>query len=217
MKKEFDRTKGIGGSDATRLYEGDWYQLYSEKIGETPPADLSDVLPVQMGVHTEPFNISWYEKQTGNKVTNQQEYLVHPKHDYIYAHIDGIVQSNYKEVKNGFEGTKEGLLECKHTNAFSNPQKCLDKYVAQIQHYLMVSGLNKAYMSIFFGNMKYEIVEVEANKKFQLKLLAAEVLFWYFVKNKKAPPDNVSWDTFKQVGEDLNGKDKVLIPLLSRI
>tara|TARA_R100000234_G_scaffold20024_1_gene11259 strand:+ start:935 stop:1594 length:660 start_codon:yes stop_codon:yes gene_type:complete len=219
MKKEFDRTKGIGGSDATRLYEGDWYQLWSEKVGETPPVDLSDVLPVQMGVHTEPFNISWYQKQTGNVVTRQQEYLVHPKYDYIYAHIDGVVTTP-KEVFVGFNDTaliEDGLLECKHTNAFSNPQKCLDKYIAQIQHYLMVSGFNKAYMSIFFGNMKYEIVEVEANKKFQLKLLAAEVLFWYFVKNKKAPPDNVSWDTFKQVGEDLNGKDKVLIPLLSRI
>ena len=201
----FDRNKGIGGSDATRLYEGDWYQLYSEKIGETPPADLSDVLPVQMGIATENFNIEWYKKKTGHKVTKQQEYLVHPKYDYIYAHIDGVIED------------PKAILECKHTNAFSNPQKCLDKYIAQIQHYLMVSGLKKAYMSIFFGNMKYEIVEVEANEKFQLKLLAAEVLFWYFVKNKKAPPDNVSWDTFKAVGEDLNGKHKVLIPLLSRI
>ena len=49
---KFDRRTGIGGSDATRLYEGDWYQLWSEKVGETEPADLSDVLPVQMGVHT---------------------------------------------------------------------------------------------------------------------------------------------------------------------
>ena len=213
MKKDFDRTKGIGGSDATRLYEGDWYQLWSEKVGETPPADLSDVLPVQMGIATENFNIDWYKKKTGNEVTRQQEFLVHPKYDYIYAHIDGVVNS----IHNDLVLIEEGILECKHTNAFSNPQKCLDKYIAQIQHYLMVSGLKKAYMSIFFGNMKYEIVEVEANEKFQLKLLAAEVLFWYFVTNKKAPPDNVSWDTFKAVGEDLNGKHKVLIPLLSRI
>ena len=56
---KFDRRTGIGGSDATRLYEGDWYQLWSEKVGETEPAELSDVLPVQMGVHTEPFNIGW--------------------------------------------------------------------------------------------------------------------------------------------------------------
>ena len=206
---KFDRRTGIGGSDATRLYEGDWYQLWSEKVGETPPVDLSDVLPVQMGVHTEPFNISWYEKQTGNAVTRQQEFLTHPKYDYMYAHIDGVVEGDI-----GFE---HGILECKHTNAFSNPQKCLDKYIAQIQHYLMVSGFKKAYMSVFFGNMKYEIIEVEANEKFQTKLTAAEVLFWYYVKNKKTPPDTISWETFKAVGENLNGKHKVLVPLLSRI
>ena len=216
MNKNFDRTQGIGGSDATRLYEGDWYQLWSEKVGETEPADLSDVLPVQMGVHTEPFNISWYEKQTGKKVIRQQEFLTHPKYDYMYAHIDGVVSQLIQEKdKNIFP--QEAILECKHTNAFSNPQKCLDKYIAQIQHYMMVSGFNKAYMSVFFGNMKYDIIEVEANEMFQKKLIAAEVLFWYYVKNKKAPPDNVSWETFKVIGEQLDGKHKVLVPLLSRI
>ena len=213
---KFDRRTGIGGSDATRLYEGDWYQLWSEKVGETEPADLSDVLPVQMGVHTEPFNISWYEKQTGKKVIRQQEFLTHPKYNYMYAHIDGVVSQLIQEKdKNIFP--QEAILECKHTNAFSNPQKCLDKYIAQIQHYLMVSGFKKAYMSVFFGNMKYDIIEVEANEMFQKKLMAAEVLFWYYVKNKKAPPDNVSWETFKVIGEQLDGKHKVLVPLLSRI
>ena len=213
---KFDRRTGIGGSDATRLYEGDWYQLWSEKVGETEPADLSDVLPVQMGVHTEPFNISWYEKQTGKKVIRQQEFLTHPKYDYMYAHIDGVVSQLIQEKdKNIFP--QEAILECKHTNAFSNPQKCLDKYIAQIQHYLMVSGFNKAYMSVFFGNMKYDIIEVEANEMFQKKLIAAEVLFWYYVKNKKAPPDNGSWETFKVIGEQLDGKHKVLVPLFSRI
>ena len=34
MKKDFDRKQGIGGSDATRIYQGNWYDLYLEKIGE---------------------------------------------------------------------------------------------------------------------------------------------------------------------------------------
>ena len=95
QEAKFDRRTGIGGSDATRLYEGDWYQLWSEKVGETPPADLSDVLPVQMGVATENFNISWFIKQTGNKVIRQQDFLKHPKYDYMYAHIDGVVEGDY--------------------------------------------------------------------------------------------------------------------------
>ena len=30
MNKDFDRKTGIGGSDATRLYNGDWHDLYLE-------------------------------------------------------------------------------------------------------------------------------------------------------------------------------------------
>ena len=32
MKEDFDRKQGIGGSDATRIYNGNWYELYLEKI-----------------------------------------------------------------------------------------------------------------------------------------------------------------------------------------
>ena len=120
---KFDRSKGIGGSDATRLYEGDWYQLWSEKVGETLPADLSDVLPVQLGIHTEPFNILWFEKKTGRKPFASQQIFFHPKYDYIYAHVDGLISPNKKDPDDMKYGVS--ILECKHTNAFSNPQKCL--------------------------------------------------------------------------------------------
>ena len=215
MKQEvkFDRSQGIGGSDATRLYEGDWYQVWSEKVGETPAADLSDVLPVQMGKHTESFNIDWYEKQSDNLVSHRQGFYQMKKYPYIYAHIDGIVSAKEGEL----EGTRLGLLECKHTNAFSNPTKVTDKYMPQIQHYLMVTELDKAYLSVFFGNMKYEVIEIEKSIDFQSKLIAAEVLFWHYVKTKQAPPEMITWDTFKPIGQKLDGKNKELVPLLSRI
>ena len=207
---KFDRKQGIGGSDATRLYEGDWYQVWSEKVGETPAADLSDVLPVQMGKHTESFNIEWYKKLTKNYIANQQDFFQMKKYPYIYAHIDGIVYTENKVQR-------LGLLECKHTNAFSNPTKVTDKYMPQIQHYLMVTELDKAYLSVFFGNMKYEVIEIEKSIDFQRKLIAAEVLFWHYVKTKQAPPEMITWDTFKPIGQKLDGKNKELVPLLSRI
>ena len=75
MKENFDRKQGIGGSDATRLYNGDWYDLYLEKIGEKESDDLSRVLPVQMGVYTEDFNIRWFEQETGIKVVGEQVFI----------------------------------------------------------------------------------------------------------------------------------------------
>ena len=126
MNKEFDRKQGIGGSDATRLYEGDWYKLWQEKTDESLPQDLSHVLPVQLGIHTEPFNIFWFSKQTGLKVDGKQQTFFHEKYPFMYAHVDGLIL-----------GEDKAILECKHTNAFSNLKKVSDKYKAQLQHYLL--------------------------------------------------------------------------------
>ena len=199
---EFDRKQGIGGSDATRLYKGEWYDLWQEKIGETEPADLSDVLPVQMGIHTEDFNIRWFEKQTGLKVSGQQNTFFHEKYPFMYAHVDGLILDDDKAI-----------LECKHTNAFSNPKKVADNYKAQLQHYLMVTGYPKVYVSMFFGNMKYEVMEVTEDKEFQNQLENAEILFWHFVEKKKAPPDYISFENFNSK-EFSDGE--TIIPILPR-
>ena len=203
MKKDFDRKQGIGGSDATRIYQGNWYELYQEKVGEKESDDLSDVLPVQMGIHTEDFNIFWFEKQTGIKVLKKQVFITSKQYPFLYCNIDGVLKE------------KKALLECKHTNAFSNEAKTADKYKAQIQHYLMIYGANKMYLSIFFGNMKYGLVEVLPDKEFQEQLLAAEVLFWHMVKTKTPPPDFVDFNNFdQQLKEHNNGRQ--IIPILTR-
>lgn len=202
MNKEFDRKQGIGGSDATRLYEGDWYKLWQEKTDESLPQDLSDVLPVQLGVHTEPFNIFWFSKQTGLKVDGKQQTFFHEKYPFMYAHVDGLIL-----------GEDKAILECKHTNAFSNLKKVSDKYKAQLQHYLMVTGYPKVYVSVIFGNMKYEIMEVTEDSDFQEQLLNAEILFWHFVQKKKAPPEYIGFDNFNN--KEFSDGERI-IPILAR-
>lgn len=202
MNKEFDRKQGIGGSDATRLYEGDWYKLWQEKTDESLPQDLSHVLPVQLGIHTEPFNIFWFSKQTGLKVDGKQQTFFHEKYPFMYAHVDGLIL-----------GEDKAILECKHTNAFSNLKKVSDKYKAQLQHYLMVTGYPKVYVSVIFGNMKYEIIEVTEDSDFQEQLLNAEILFWHFVQKKKAPPEYIGFDNFNSK-EFSDGE--TIIPILAR-
>lgn len=204
---EFDRKQGLGGSDATRLYQGEWYELWQEKTGAIEPADLSDVLPVQMGIHTESFNIDWFTKQTGLKVDCKQQTFFHEKYPFMYAHVDGLI---LKIEENNYD---EAILECKHTNAFSNPKKVADKYKAQLQHYLMVTGYPKVYVSIFFGNMKYEVMEVTEDKDFQDQLENAEILFWHFVQKKKAPPEYIGFENFNSK-EFTNGE--TIIPILPR-
>ena len=208
---EFDRNQGLGGSDATRLYQGEWYELWQEKTGAIEPADLSDVLPVQMGIHTESFNIDWFTKQTGLEVHGKQETFFHPKYKFMYAHVDGLIMPNNKNPEDLKMAVS--ILECQHTNAFSNPKKIADKYKAQIQHYLMCASAKRCYVSVFFGNMKYEVMEITEDKDFQDQLENAEILFWHFVQKKKAPPEYIGFENFNSK-EFTNGE--TIIPILPR-
>jgi predicted phage-related endonuclease len=194
-----DRTKSIGGSDATRIFDGDWYQLWSEKVGETKPADLSEVLPVQMGITTESLNIQWFERLFKTKIKDKQLHLIHPKYNFITANLDG-------RLKDG------AIFDAKHTNAFSTSAKVAVKYNAQMQHYMMVANSNKSILSVFFGNLKHEVIEIPRDDDFIERLLNAEVLFWHMVTNKIAPPDYISFENF-----DAERNKHETIPVISRI
>src|SRR5256714_13558590 len=65
----------IGGSDAWVIMGADeaaLLRLWREKRGEVEPEDLSDNLIVQLGTVTEHLNRQWYERNTGQVVTEVQ-------------------------------------------------------------------------------------------------------------------------------------------------
>lgn len=88
------RRLGIGGSDATIIMSGDEekiLRLWREKRGEVEPEDLSRVLPVQMGVFTEPFNALWFEQETGKRVTSRGDTRVSADHPWMRCNLDGEI------------------------------------------------------------------------------------------------------------------------------
>ena len=185
-----DRPTGIGGTDANKLVHGEWLDLYDEKTGRAEPVNLDDVLPVQMGITTEQFNREWFTKQTDMKINIQMSPIWY--NDYIYGSLDGIVHNNY------------AVFEAKHTHAFNTSAKkkveFVDKYYPQLQHYMLVSKLPKAYLSIFFGNMHYEYVEVLEDRKFQSMLLKAYKYFWDAVQKRK--PVATTWKEFHGIEDE---------------
>jgi len=184
-KKKFVRPTGIGGTDAARLVEGNWKDLWLEKIGETERKDLSDILPVQMGIYTEEFNRKWYQQQTNTRVITKQEVFTHPEYDYIYGSLDGICNGK--------------VWEGKHTNTFTKDETLTSRYYPQLQHYMMVTGFRKAILSVLHGNAKHSIFEIEADKEYQSSLQTACHIFWFMVQNKIEPPDYVDFDTMKGI------------------
>ena len=91
-----DRRFFIGGSDARVIMGGDeaaLLRLWKEKRCEVEIGDLSGDLLVQLGTVTEQLNRHWYEKNTGQVVTEVQRQLFHPVHRWMAATLDGRVEA----------------------------------------------------------------------------------------------------------------------------
>ena len=187
QKNVLDRRSGIGGSDATKIVAGEWKQLYQLKKGLIDDEDLSFVLPVQMGIYTEDFNRDWFTAHTDLPVKEVDSTLKHKKHDFMLANLDGyVLNENLKPM---------GVFEAKHVHAFTKDDTILEKYYAQIQHYMIVSNLPQAWLSILFGNNKWKSFHVQADKKFQKKLIQAEEMFWQHIINDEEPADHVEFSS----------------------
>jgi putative phage-type endonuclease len=172
-----NRQTGIGGSDAGKIMAGDaetLLNLWREKRGEVEGDDLSDVLPVQMGSWTEPFNRYWFSKQTEKPVTEDMRECRHTN-DISRCELDGwIVGEN-------------AIFEAKHTNAFAKSDEVQTKYYWQVQHQMACSDTERCYLSAFFGNMKWEHYVIERNQEDIDRLIEAEEAFWAHVQDGTPP------------------------------
>src|ERR1019366_6050743 len=90
-----DRRAFIGGSD-TRIIMGDdeaaLLRLWRGEGGGIEPEDLVGNLIVQLGVVTEHLNRHWYERNTGQVVTELQRRVFHPVKRWMAATLDGVVE-----------------------------------------------------------------------------------------------------------------------------
>jgi len=170
------RRQGIGGSEAGRIMTGDWHDLWLEKTGRKEPDDLTWVLPVQIGSITEDLNRRWFEHHTGIDVsTFGCDHLVHPDLAFMRANLDGFCHG--------------GIFEAKHVSAFVKPEDIVSRAYAQCQHNMLVAGLPVAYLSVFFGTLKWDWFTIEADPEYQAELMARETEFWAHVEQDLEPSD----------------------------
>jgi predicted phage-related endonuclease len=172
------RAEGIGGSDANVILsrEGDRIRdLWREKRGEASPPDLSDKLSVMLGCWTEAFNRQWYEQLSGEHVTETGKSFACARYDWRRCTIDGLIEAT------------GAIWEAKHTSAFAKPDEVLERYMPQLQHNMAVVGVDRAILSVIFGNHRFEIFEVAADWLYQVELLDAEQHFWDCVQTGREP------------------------------
>lgn len=175
-----ERRTRIGGSDAAKIVSGMWHELWMEKTGRAEPEDLTWVLPVQIGIVTEPLNLAFFERATGHRVFGRGEVYIHPERPYIGATLDGLT----------LIGGRPAIVQAKHVNPFAKLEEVEQRYYAQCAHEMLCTGASLAFLSVFIGTQKHEIVELKRDREYTSRLLELETEFWRYVENDEPPPQN---------------------------
>ena len=172
-----ERKGFIGGSDAKRILDGGWHQLWLEKMGMVEPEDLSHKFEVQLGAETERFHLDWLNKYHGFDIV--RAYIEsHKQHSWMKASLDGWCKTN------------DTFIEVKHSNGRANRDSMVDWYQPQIAHYCNVTGKDHGYLSYIAGNSAPDFFKMTPSKAYRDALLEAELAFWWYVENA-TPPDKL--------------------------
>ena len=168
------RTGFIGGSDCVKIMEGDWLNLWQVKTGRVQPDDLSNNLMVQLGSFTESFNLNWFEKQN-NCVLSHHQYEIETQIGSVPA--KGMVDAMWDGA----------IVEAKHTGAHNNMEGILERYMPQVQLYCHLTNADGAYLSVIFGNNRWESSYVRRNKEYFDSMWAVVSDFWGYVLRDQEP------------------------------
>src|SRR4029450_9910923 len=163
------RRSFIGGSDARIIMgrdEAALLRLWREKRGEAEPEDLSGNLIVQLGVVTERFNRHWFERNTGQSVTDVQRRIRHPVVRWLGATLDGRVAAT------------GAVFEAKFMLPWSfSEETAAEKEMPQLQHNMWVTNANASVLSVITGGGKWVEIAICADPLYQHLLLTAEKKF----------------------------------------
>ena len=190
------RKEALGGSDANIVMSGDekkLLRLWKEKRGEVEGEDLSDILAVQMGSFTEPFNVAWFEKQTGYWVTHcglairGKDSKAQP---FMACTLDGyVVEDLGRDPYGARDGRELGIFEAKHCGVRNTDAELFARYVPQLTHNCLVAGERRAWLSCFKGNGDWVMFEMELDERYAAALVERERQFWEHVRTGTPPVD----------------------------
>jgi YqaJ-like viral recombinase domain len=165
----------IGGSDAKRILDGEWLDLYHEKIGAKEPENLHANFPVQLGVHTERFHLDWLQKFHGFELGRHGTIFRMKGYDHLRAQIDAWCSMHLT------------FVETKHTNGRATRESMIEWYQPQMAHYCNVLDRPFGMLSFIAGNSPPEWFSMEPSVAYRNALLDMEQAFWWHVEHREAP------------------------------
>lgn len=166
------RKSGIGGSDASAILGFNSYksafQLYIEKTSDF--VEESDSEAAYWGNVLEDVVAREFAKRTGKKIRKINRMLRHPNNYFMTANLDRDVVG------------EKAFLECKTASEYLkdswNGEDVPAAYLCQLQHYLAVTGYEKAYIAVLIGGNKFVWKEVARDDEFIELMIHHEKEFW---------------------------------------
>lgn len=206
------RLKGIGGSDAGIIMGVSPFrsvlQLWEEKTGKiTVNSDESNIQ--HFGHVLEDVVRKEFERQTGFKVSIRRCIYQSINHPFMIADVDGIVTEP--------DGTK-AIFEAKTTSAFNREEWKKGEiplhYIYQIQHYMAVMGLNKAYIACLVGGQEFYWYKVDRDEELIAELIKKEADFWNRVMSGVLPDVDGSKPTTDYLNSQYKSgkKEEIVLP-----
>lgn len=153
------------------------------KLGKLDPPDLSDVEAVQMGHVMEPVIGRLAQAKLGVELTKIEEYVTHPKEQWLRSHFD-------------FTGTKNGkqiLVECKNYSAavrgkFDVTGIAPAADVAQVIHEAAVMGVEEVYLAVLFGGQEFVLIPFQITEEQKITLVQEMAKYWACVQTQTPLP-----------------------------
>lgn len=180
------RQGGIGGSDAGAICGlNPWktpLALYLEKTAETV-VETPDNEAMYWGRTLEPVLRQEFAKRSGLKVEEVPLVFQSKEHPCMIANIDGIAHEE--------DGTVS-LVEIKTVSQFAAKEwenGLPASYYIQVQHYLAVCNLAKAYVVRLIGGNNFDWITVERDEEAIAALIKMEEDFWYNHVLKRVEPE----------------------------
>lgn len=180
----YTRKCGIGGSDAAAACGlSRWKSplaLWKDKISNDVEEKSSESM--YWGTVMEPIIRDEFAKRTGMTVQEMPYIFGCKEHPFMIADIDGIVREA--------DGTVS-LLEIKTVSIFAEKEWADGglpmEYYLQIQHYLTVCDLKKAYIAYLIGGNNFGYRTIEYDVETSEMLIKMEEAFWQSVRDKIQP------------------------------
>lgn len=193
------RTIGIGGSDASIIAGCNPYrsifELWQEKRGEIPVREEESEV-THFGKVLEDVVRKEFIQRTGLMVRKKNSILRSKEYPFMIADVDGII-SELDGTYSIFEA--KTAIEFKNTN-WKNGEVPRN-YQLQLQHYMAVTGFQKAYIATLVGGNKFYWYEVYRDEQLIKMLISMESHFWHCVKTGEEPDVDASKATSLYLNE----------------